>query len=597
MNRAIWLIVILVFCKVLSAQVPGSGNSIFFDGIDDRVTYDNLFEGLDLPLTVSYWLKISSNHQSFEPIFSSCYVPSNTYYGFTTIYYNDGIDVQFGDGRGALNPNYRRSKTYNFPQSMAERWVHVALVIRGSTSMDIFINGVMVSGSYSGAGNPVMAVISSCNTIIGFNSNNGGNHFFNGFLDELRVWNYARSSAEIRSDMCRRLNGNESGLVGYWKFDEDSGTSTQEIVSGSDGAVEGSAVRATSGAPIGDESFPVYFTAGSKEKMKFKNELDSFWISSTNSKWEGYQIYKVNQSPNTSNGSTLSLDDGYYGVFPIFSQGAQGEFRLDLGTPYCSIGDFRFGNDDSTWEPIVSQSDTSLFITSNATTEFVFLDGSGFHEISQNYHICLGESLIIDAFDNCVLSYSWNNASVESELEVSESGAYWVDRTTLAGTFRSYFNVQLVEVISDVISEETIQLCPSDLPFQIELENVNVVSWSNGQAGNSIEIEEAGTYTVNFQTACGIMSDEVSIIVEELDVLVPNVFTPNGDDVNDCFKIGEGLLGSSLLVVNRAGVIVFEDVNYQNNWCMPSIESGIYFYHLQNNCFGKELKGWVQVLK
>ena len=45
---------------------------------------------------------------------------------------------------------------------------------------------------------------------------------FVGQIDEVRVWNVARSEQQIRSDMNTQLNGNELGLVGYWKFDEET---------------------------------------------------------------------------------------------------------------------------------------------------------------------------------------------------------------------------------------------------------------------------------------------------------------------------------------------------------------------------------------
>jgi hypothetical protein len=46
---------------------------------------------------------------------------------------------------------------------------------------------------------------------------------FDGLLDEVRVWNVARTQAQIRADMNRTLAGNEPGLVGYWRLDEGSG--------------------------------------------------------------------------------------------------------------------------------------------------------------------------------------------------------------------------------------------------------------------------------------------------------------------------------------------------------------------------------------
>ena len=45
----------------------------------------------------------------------------------------------------------------------------------------------------------------------------------NGMLDEIRIWNYARSQTELSLNMSRMLNGNESGLVGYWRCDDGTG--------------------------------------------------------------------------------------------------------------------------------------------------------------------------------------------------------------------------------------------------------------------------------------------------------------------------------------------------------------------------------------
>ena len=46
---------------------------------------------------------------------------------------------------------------------------------------------------------------------------------FRGSIDEVRVWNVARSAEEIRRDMKRTLTGDEPGLVACWTFDEGAG--------------------------------------------------------------------------------------------------------------------------------------------------------------------------------------------------------------------------------------------------------------------------------------------------------------------------------------------------------------------------------------
>jgi hypothetical protein len=52
----------------------------------------------------------------------------------------------------------------------------------------------------------------------------GGTNFLNGILDDVRVYDIARGSADIAGDYASELTGSENGLVGYWKFNAGSGT-------------------------------------------------------------------------------------------------------------------------------------------------------------------------------------------------------------------------------------------------------------------------------------------------------------------------------------------------------------------------------------
>ena len=49
------------------------------------------------------------------------------------------------------------------------------------------------------------------------------NEYFAGRIDEVRIWNYVRTPADIAATWNRTLLGTESGLVAYWRFDEGSG--------------------------------------------------------------------------------------------------------------------------------------------------------------------------------------------------------------------------------------------------------------------------------------------------------------------------------------------------------------------------------------
>jgi len=45
--------------------------------------------------------------------------------------------------------------------------------------------------------------------------------FFDGLIDEVRVWNDIRSDAEVDDNKLTELVGNEAGLAGYWKLNND----------------------------------------------------------------------------------------------------------------------------------------------------------------------------------------------------------------------------------------------------------------------------------------------------------------------------------------------------------------------------------------
>jgi hypothetical protein len=61
------------------------------------------------------------------------------------------------------------------------------------------------------------------NVVIGNDAANGYRHGFEGFIRELRIWNVSRTSLDLEKYHNTELNGNESGLVAYWKLNEGAG--------------------------------------------------------------------------------------------------------------------------------------------------------------------------------------------------------------------------------------------------------------------------------------------------------------------------------------------------------------------------------------
>jgi hypothetical protein len=112
--------------------------------------------------------------------------------------------------------------------SASDQWVHVALVWDG-TVLITYVNGLPKITTH-GNGATALATVQS---VLSLGCNPTNNQCFSGLFDELRIWSVARTAVQIKDSYNKPMAGTESGLVGYWKFDETSGTSTADAVTSS----------------------------------------------------------------------------------------------------------------------------------------------------------------------------------------------------------------------------------------------------------------------------------------------------------------------------------------------------------------------------
>ncbi|MBS1581438.1 MAG: gliding motility-associated C-terminal domain-containing protein, partial [Bacteroidetes bacterium] len=93
-------------------------------------------------------------------------------------------------------------------------------------------------------------------------------------------------------------------------------------------------------------------------------------------------------------------------------------------------------------------------------------------------------------------------------------------------------------------------------------------SWSTGAATATINGLAAGAYAVTITDANGCTVTYAFVLDGPMDIAMPTGFTPNGDGQNDAFVVRgiEGYPNNQLTVFNRWGNVVFDQLNYANDW-------------------------------
>ena len=129
-------------------------------------------------------------------------------------------------------------------------WTHVAYVLTG-TQMIFYVNGVPDAKNYThGTGNTGSLYVGS---------------FFGGTgqtVDEVRIWNTARTQAEIQSTMGAELVGNEAGLISYYKFNQGTaagnnmGLTTLNATTGQNGTLTGFGLNGPTSNWVAGLTFP-----------------------------------------------------------------------------------------------------------------------------------------------------------------------------------------------------------------------------------------------------------------------------------------------------------------------------------------------------
>lgn len=355
---------------------------------------------------------------------------------------NQGYTLRAG-ANGSLSFNISIAGTWRevatSPVMTTGKWYHVAGSFDGTT-MRVYVNGEELNTL------AVTGTIANGTYDLNFGRiayTVGGTRYFDGMIDEVKIWNSALPSSSIRAFMCKKVTGAHpqyANLIGYWKFDA-VGSIVDSSPNGLDGTVVGP-THVNSGAPIGNESI---FSYGVPALLTLPwGGIDSLQVSSTAS-LQNIHIYSVTGAPtNPVNVAGVTSDQThFYGIYV----GQNSAYSVDAtyfygSNPFVTAGNEQYlglvgrANGNVSW---VSDGGTLTQATDRIDKNYTNrreivlakICPPATVNLSGAQQICFGDTLTLNSTGTSS-TLQWHNASgpiagaTSPTLSVTTSGNYYL---------------------------------------------------------------------------------------------------------------------------------------------------------------------------
>ncbi len=199
----------------------------------------------------------------------------------------------------------------------------------------------------------------------------------------------------------------------------------------------------------------------------------------------------------------------------------------------------------------------------------------------------------------------------EATYKIEVTDQYGCLRDTLLPV--KVFEMPVVNILRDPEDQLYIQNPVVTFSFEnTSVDSIQIVDWNWNFGDTTFSTRESPEKVFNQvreydvllkYTTSNECVDSVSLKVDvaQAKIIIPNVFTPNGDGFNELFSIKEleYYMSNELMVFNRYGKKVYSKNNYQGDWDGDNLKDGVYFYVLKaTGYFGTDtFKGSISIMR
>jgi gliding motility-associated-like protein len=205
-----------IFNYAIQGVAP-PGAALNFDGVDDNVQLPSVASmsfGTGTDFTTEAWLKFTASQPNFAGIVVKADATGASWPGFQMVLVNNRLAAEIHSGTGFLGVGNGLQGTTVLNDG---NWHHTAMVVsRTNSTVKLYVDGRLEASVTSSLVN--MNINSTAQLLMGVDRTAA--IFYSGAMDEVRIWNTARSQCQLLTYKDCEIPSTSTGLLANYHFNQ-----------------------------------------------------------------------------------------------------------------------------------------------------------------------------------------------------------------------------------------------------------------------------------------------------------------------------------------------------------------------------------------